>query len=238
MAYSREIDEQVVGCPTTEVATWLEKINRFELAKGLAKNFFMEGKDSEGHTAWTITASTTVVPDEQLQPLYDEGIMYELGSNEFGLNSIARATRAHLNDGEGSAVNAVRGILLQEGYLRLGILEEGATSVDELVAPIGALAAAHVRRGSIREATDRRLYDRIEDIETAQVSIRHAAKPRLVSDGQPLPLYSAIARGMPLEQMDVFTGGEATVSPRELWWRELKNDFARIEAAGAALKVA
>lgn len=228
--------------PSADIAMWVVKIGCAKFA--LKEQIFVTGED--GQCAYTLADPAPELVEHwtnvaNRKEAYEAVTIYELahGLSLAGLNRALHITEAEAIDPllppkgpvthQEQHFNAkqIGDQALLVGLGRLGIIE--ADGDQALTVSDSVVAAFMYKRASIRQRSDRQLYERAEEIDDLTRRIAKTVQPRTMqlSFSDKTTSEMTVYRGMAYDRSNTAS------SVYDMWWTELDSDFRRIEQAAS-----
>lgn len=240
--------QEVIKTTTNEIARWVARIDRINLATNENHTVMLGGHAGDGIVEWYAAKTALAGGDWQHCDYFEKSIIYEMKSGINFRYVMLAALKEHDADpttgSDTEAADAIQQAAYEEGLKRAGIFETSADKRLRLTVPLGAIAALCFKRGDIAETIDRRLYDRNDEIQLAVDAIKRAT---------PIRTFSFMAKPIGKKKEEEFTMTVYSRAPhlkdpdairrfgfdpdsqQNLWWQELQNDLARIDEASGSL---
>lgn len=248
--------ETAAAIPSEDIALWRTKIQRAQFA--LRQQTRVDEEDQQA--AWILADPNPFEPVQgywddvqQREEAYEAAIMYKLDTRLSidglrGALELSRIDRIDISrkteitqavEPDASTRDRAHKIgrqALLDGFARLGMVK--ANEDGEITAPAAVVAAMMYERADIKQATDRRLYERCEEIDAVTSATTRAVVPRTAEltfhDGETaaMPIYRALSFSN-FDGEHIGEDGFNLIAPTFYgkWWQELGHDFARLEAA-------
>jgi len=238
--------ETITSVPTPEVARWGARIDRMNLAISNNHRISLGSFSDDGVIEWKLAEKALKGEEWQTGVSYEDAIIYELKPGISYNSVVGRAAEdsepaeSYHRDKTGQMAYRVGRIAAREGLRRLGLWSEADNG--GVAIPLGVVAALCFSRADIEEATDRKLFDRKDEIRLAVKALTEAVRPRGLkvraqnkTNGQQVAMVPLYYQAPWLEQEQYAAVGLDPENSLNAWWQELNRDLARIDEASGNL---